>query len=293
MILTEAGTTCQRRNFTIFPTHSARIQSGYSVLTMFCARGYNLSESTRNYIRGIDFTADFAELPVERVFLEMEKAMSAKYPHRFFEEMVRGVGQGREFFPDVFKMPDIPAGPPEYHPEIDLFSHSLDVLQKVAAMTTDPVTRTAAFFHDLGKILTPVEEWPRHLGHDERGEGLAREVLHRLCAPGEYIRATALVNQLHMKSARFAEMRASSKIRFAQDATPVAHILPLVVKADSDIELENFDEVVGIANLSATKLGISVDKLKTMDPINIQSLINQKRCEHLNYKRAKSPERQL
>lgn len=246
----------------------------------FCARGYHLAERTRTYIRSMDLTQEFAELPAERVFLEMEKALKSPSPHRFFEEMVT-TGKGEEFFPEVFRMSAIPAGPAEHHPEGDLLAHSLLVLRKVAERTEDPVARCAAFFHDLGKMLTPAEEYPRHLGHDERGEELACQVLHRLRSPGVYARATALANRLHMKGARFAEMKDSSKIRFAKEAAPIKDILPLIIQADAGVTLEGFERCIEIALMSATKLGISVEKLKTMAPADIHSTVIQKQVELL------------
>lgn len=245
----------------------------------FCAQGFNFSRRTRDYISSLDLTKDFAELPANRVFMELEKALKAEFPHRFFEEMLL-TGQGREFFPEVFLMQKVPAGPPEHHPEGDLFSHSINVLKEVATMTDSPVTRCAAFFHDVGKLLTPAEELPRHIDHEKRGEELSKNMFRRLNAPGSYIHVTALINKLHMKAARFPEMRTSSKLRFAKEAMLAFHALPLVVKADAGIVMENFEEYVSIANLPARKLGVDIEKLRSMtSPADISSIIMQKRVE--------------
>lgn len=62
--------------------------------------------------------------------------------------------------------------PIKFHPEGDAFEHSLQVLGKVVAMTTDKDVRFAALFHDVGKGLTPKEELPKHHNHDAKGAAL-------------------------------------------------------------------------------------------------------------------------
>lgn len=66
--------------------------------------------------------------------------------------------------------------PIKFHPEGDAFEHSLQVLGKVAAMTTDKDVRFAALFHDVGKGLTPKEELPKHHNHDAKGAELLKEL---------------------------------------------------------------------------------------------------------------------
>jgi tRNA nucleotidyltransferase (CCA-adding enzyme) len=69
-----------------------------------------------------------------------------------------------------------------------------------------------ALCHDLGKTTTPRETWPRHLGHDTRGEDMALELGARLRLPGKFIRAGALACRLHMKAGRYMAMRPGSRV---------------------------------------------------------------------------------
>ena len=82
--------------------------------------------------------------------------------------------------------------PLEYHPEGDVFNHTMEVLKKVSKMTSnaqigsqEELIRFCALVHDFGKALTPREEWPHHYGHEKRGE----EPIHNFC---KRIRASSL-----------------------------------------------------------------------------------------------------
>ena len=46
----------------------------------------------------------------------------------------------------------------------------------------EPRIRFAALMHDLGKGRTPRSQWPRHIGHEERGARLRRRSCRRGCA---------------------------------------------------------------------------------------------------------------
>ena len=66
---------------------------------------------------------------------EMIKALALPKPEQFFELMLE-YNIGAAFLPELFRMPDIPAGPLEHHPEGDLFTHAAHVLQRVHSTET-------------------------------------------------------------------------------------------------------------------------------------------------------------
>ncbi len=85
---------------------------------------------------------------------------------------------GEYYLPELFSMPNIPAGPLQYHPEGDLFTHSMQVMQRVAAKSPDPLARFCGFFHDLGKLSTDPTLYPKHHGHDNGRAGYcSRDIL--------------------------------------------------------------------------------------------------------------------
>ena len=132
----------------------------------FMADGWQLAPETAQLIQHQDWAEQLACLPVERFSREMVKALAGRQPQRFFEQMVQ-FRLAANWLPELFRMPDIPAGPLQHHPEGDLLTHCLQVLQRVAAVTPDPLTRFCAFFHDIGKLSTDPALYPKHHGHDE------------------------------------------------------------------------------------------------------------------------------
>ncbi len=66
--------------------------------------------------------------------------------------------------------------------------------------------------HDLGKTLTPQGEWPRHHGHDEQGAVVAEALGRRLKLPNRVREAGVAAARLHMKAARYQELRAGTRV---------------------------------------------------------------------------------
>jgi tRNA nucleotidyltransferase (CCA-adding enzyme) len=201
-----------------------------------------------------------AAIPVERFARELLKAMAGSDPARFFARMAE-LEVGRGYLPELFAMSAVPAGPPRYHPEGDLLVHSLQVLERMALRTPDPTARLAAFCHDLGKLATPPEIYPRHLGHDEAGVALARELCTRLKLPAAVRTAAMAAGRLHIFAARWEELRPSSRLRLAEQAlrAGIAAWLPDLVGADRNLSgdtMPGWEQALRVARLSAAELGI-------------------------------------
>ena len=76
----------------------------------------------------------------------------------------------------------------------------------------------ALLMHDLGKGLTPREEGPRHILHEQRGIPLVKTVCERLRAPGAWSELAVKVAGLHLRCHRLMEMKPSSVMRLIEDA---------------------------------------------------------------------------
>ncbi|MFP3813590.1 hypothetical protein SB660_21540, partial [Bacillus sp. SIMBA_005] len=75
----------------------------------------------------------------------------------------------------------------EYHPEIDTGVHQQMVSDMAARLRPgDAQIGFAALCHDLGKALTPPDEWPRHVMHEQRGVAPTRALAERLKVPQDY-----------------------------------------------------------------------------------------------------------
>jgi tRNA nucleotidyltransferase (CCA-adding enzyme) len=212
----------------------------------------------------------------------MLKALEKAEPERFFQLMLE-TNSGRIYLPELFRMPHVPAGPLEYHPEGDLFTHSIQVLQRVAATSIDPLARFCAFFHDLGKLATDPTCYPRHHGHEESGFVTAQDFCRRLRLPAHYGKALSWVSRLHGKLYKWEELRDSTRLRTAEQALKagIIDILPLVSAADKvgGREPGQWRVALRIAGMSSTELGIDPQSLERMQPSKRTDHILQKRVE--------------
>lgn len=250
----------------------------------FAAEGYCLSPEAEALIRDRGWDEDLARLPVERFSREMLRALHGKNPERFFLSMLEA-DVGRGVLPELFRMRQIPAGPLQHHPEGDLLAHSLQVLERVTALTPSVLGRFCGFFHDIGKFSTDPSLYPKHHGHDEAGFKTAETFCRRLALPNDYGRALAWTSRLHGNVNRLAELRPATRLRVALQAVRggIAELLPLISMADkpgSDI-FTSWRELLAIAGMNMTALGIDAEKLAAMKPENRSEFILQQRVEFL------------
>src|SRR3546814_8730419 len=84
---------------------------------------------------------------------------------------------------------------PEYHPEVDTGVHVELVCDMAARLAPgDKVIGFAALTHDLGKALTPADELPRHVKHEQRGLAPLRALCERMKVPTAH-RELALIDR--------------------------------------------------------------------------------------------------
>ena len=249
----------------------------------FAAHGWHISDELGRLIAARDWENELAVIPVERFSREMLKALAGNCPAAFFRGMLeRNVG--RCWLPELFAMQGIPAGPSHYHPEGNLFTHTMQVLERMSSQTSETLPRLAALFHDLGKLTTPQEMLPRHIGHDVRGTQMARDLSRRLKLSGEAARICAAASALHLTAGRWNEMRETSRLKLARSAVKqgIAAWLPMLVAADrieSD-PMPEWNTVCRIVAMSATELGVPLEQLNSVPTARRGKLITEWQLKH-------------
>ena len=172
----------------------------------FAARfGFPLAVETLALMQTIVAAGEMEMLVAERVWAELERALGEKQPVRFFE-VLRECGALQRLLPELDALFGVPQ-PPEHHPEIDTGVHTLMVLTQAARLSADTRVRFAALVHDLGKGATPVAQWPKHHGHEQRSVALVRAVCERFRVPNEFRDLAVLVARYHAHCHRAAELR--------------------------------------------------------------------------------------
>jgi tRNA nucleotidyltransferase (CCA-adding enzyme) len=265
---------------TCFSTDPTRLFRAFR----FAAGGWELAPQTVALIEQEEWDERLRRLPIERFSAEMIKAFAQAYPERFFSLMLQ-FNVGRPLLPELFRMPLIPAGPLEHHPEGDLFTHNCQVLAAMVAQNEQPRARFCAFFHDLGKLATDPALYPKHHGHDDAGFAMAPAFCNRLALPAAWRSALAWSSRLHGPANRWQETRDSTRIRIASGAIKggISGILPQLTAADwpEGPGMPDWPLALAAARLSSAQLDISAEQLERLAPSERGSLILQKRVEYL------------
>jgi len=143
----------------------------------------------------------------ERVGQEVQKACAAARPGKFLRLLDQG-GCLAPWFAELANASDIPAGPKQYH-DASVLEHTARVMDKLAG---DLMAVWMGLCHDLGKALTPAAELPRHIGHEERGEAVAKALGERLRLPTRLVNAGADAARWHMLAGRYPELKNSTRV---------------------------------------------------------------------------------
>ena len=157
--------------------------------------GFQVAEQTMSLLRTMVKNGEVDALVPERVWAELDGAMRAPQPPRFFQ-VLRECGALARLFPELDALYGVPQSP-SAHPEVDTGVHVMMVLEQAARLSPDPRVRFAALTHDLGKGETPAEVLPRHPGHEERSVSLVENLCERYRVPGEYRDLAVLTARHH------------------------------------------------------------------------------------------------
>lgn len=117
--------------------------------------------------------------------------------------------------PEVHHLFGIPQ-PPLHHPEVDTGVHTLLVVEQAWLRSKDPAVVFAALVHDLGKGVTPSDQWPKHTDHELNGVPLVNNVATRLRVPTQVKTLALLVCEFHLHGHRAFEMRPGSIIQWLE-----------------------------------------------------------------------------
>ena len=180
----------------------------------FASLGFTVHESTMLLMRKMVDSGELDHLVPERVWCEIAGAMTAERPG-VFVQVLRDCGALALLLPEVDALFGIPQ-PERYHPEIDTGMHVMMAMDQAALHGGSAKVVFAVLLHDLGKALTPKEEWPSHIRHEQRGVPLVKNVCDRLRTPTAWRDLACKVAGLHLRSHRSLEMRPDTVYRLLE-----------------------------------------------------------------------------
>ncbi|MGZ8192148.1 MAG: multifunctional CCA addition/repair protein [Methylobacter sp.] len=170
--------------------------------------GFTLAEETRSLMQQMVTAGEIDHLVPERVWAELFKALNEKSPTAFFYTL-KDCCALEKIFPEINRLFGVPQ-PEKHHPEIDTGIHTMLCLEQAALLSSSPGVRFAALVHDLGKGLTPKEQWPHHYGHEKSGLKVLESLCARLRAPNSFQSLSMHVMQYHTHCHKAFELRAST-----------------------------------------------------------------------------------
>jgi len=108
--------------------------------------------------------------------------------------------------------------PEEYHPEGDVFVHTVAAMRVADGFVRDPLVKLAILLHDIGKPAALQRNQGRNMGgHCAIGARMTREIGRRLRLSNAQVnRLTFLVRQ-HMRIADFPKMGRGKQVRFLSE----------------------------------------------------------------------------
>jgi tRNA nucleotidyltransferase (CCA-adding enzyme) len=194
-----------------FPEDSLRVLRA----AQFAARfEFQIDPETVDLCRMIDLS----DLPPERIWGEMEKLLLRAQRPSIGLTWLRELHVIEELFPEIKALLDVPQDP-EWHPEGDVFVHTLLVVDRARELIADlPYPKQvsvmlAALAHDLGKPATTelIDGRLRSRGHEEAGveptlSFLDKLNLHTLDGYDVRAQVVALVRD-HLKPGEYYKKR--------------------------------------------------------------------------------------
>lgn len=173
--------------------------------------GFRVADETLQLMREMCASGELDSLTPERVWKETERALGEDAPD-VYVQVLRDCGALDRWFPEIDRLFGVPQRA-DYHPEVDSGVHTLMSLRVATRLSTEARVRFAALVHDLGKADTPATEWPRHIGHEERGVARVRELSQRLRVPKDFQALGELASRFHLDIHRAVELRPGTVLR--------------------------------------------------------------------------------
>jgi poly(A) polymerase len=178
----------------------------------FAARfGFAIEPSTLAAIRAM--APKISSVSRERVHEELTKMLTEGHARRAFE-LLDETALLAEVLPEIARMKGVEQ-PPQYHPEGDVWIHTLMLLEQLEA-GVPPTLAWGALLHDVGKPATfrIAPDRIRFDGHVEVGVAIGAEICRRFRLSNDETQQILALIENHMRFADAEHMRPSTLKRF-------------------------------------------------------------------------------
>jgi len=230
-----------------------------------------MDEDHLRMMRAVRFSARFdfeMDLKLKTVIQQKASLIQKISPERIFDELTKmlthknadlamtqldELGLLAEILPEALAMKGCPQ-PPEYHPEGDVWVHTLLLLKQCEGASAE--LAWGCLLHDIGKPPTFSHEPPdriRFNNHQNVGADMARVILKRLHASNALTDVVCELTRDHLKFKDVPQMRPSTLKRFLRNPN-----------FDLHLKMHYIDCMASHQNLTLYKL--CEQKLKELPP---------------------------
>ncbi|HOK06951.1 MAG TPA: CCA tRNA nucleotidyltransferase [Syntrophales bacterium] len=184
-------------------------------------------------------------ISAERIREELTKILTRRGLRRGMELMME-TGLLEEILPEVAALSGV-GQPPDYHPEGDVWEHTLrmlDLMPQHAGPAWEATLAWAVLLHDVGKAVTlhRDERGVHFYGHDRIGARMAQEIMGRLRFSNAETEAVLDLIANHMRFIHVREMKTTTLKRFLRMPRFDLHLkLHLLDCLGSHGNLENYE----------------------------------------------------
>ncbi|MBL8694865.1 MAG: CCA tRNA nucleotidyltransferase [Planctomycetes bacterium] len=160
-------------------------------------------------------------LSAERIREELTKMLLGPRPADAVS-LLEKLGFLDEVLPEVAQTRGVPQ-PPKYHPEGDVYFHTVDVLDRLRPVKL--VTALAALFHDVGKTRSlTVTDRIRFHGHEYVSCEMAEPRLRGLTFSNAIIEDVLDLVREHIRFGGYLQWRRATQLRFLEKANIEDHL---------------------------------------------------------------------
>ena len=175
---------------------------------------FNINNSLKSAISSA--ASMIKNISEERIFEEINRMLTGKNAEVSFRLMDE-FGLLPILLPEITMMKNIPQGE-DYHPEGDVFEHTMTILSKFPDDISLPIA-WGALLHDVAKPTTfAITDRIRFTQHETIGAEMAKNILKRFKASNDLIDIVYRIVRDHMKFINVRSMKKSTLRRFIGDA---------------------------------------------------------------------------
>jgi poly(A) polymerase len=220
----------------------------------FAARfDYTIDPATFAAIQKL--ASQIGQVSRERVRDELTKMLTEGHARRAFL-LLDESGLLKEVLPEISKMKGVEQ-PPQFHPEGDVFVHTLLLLDKLP-QPCSPTLAWGALLHDVGKPPTfRIADRIRFDGHVDVGVKMGQEILRRFRFSNDETEQILALIDNHMRFADVQRMKESTLKKFIR-----------IPKFEEHLQLHRIDCLSSHGDL--TSYNFTQEKIATMPPESVR-----------------------